>query len=245
MNTSGASDPATESQGTVAFDVVGTLFSLDAVRRVFERHGLPGWTTDLWMAQALRDYFASSHSGDYIPLSEILTGGLPRTLALLHAGAPGSLQDDVRAAFQDLEPADGAVDALRAASRAGWRVLAVTNGARSSTESRLERWDLDAYVQAVVSCDDLELSKPHPDVYGTVRERTGEGDTWLVAAHAWDVAGASRSGLRTAWISSLERTYLDPYPTPDIKASDLSTAVRAILRSAPRAPGHVDPRGAA
>lgn len=233
-----------QSRTTVAFDVIGTLFSLDTVRRAFEDHGLPAWTTELWMAQVLRDDFASSDSGGCTPLSETLTDGPPRTLPLFHAGAPAALQDDVLAAFRDLEPADGAVDALRAAGNAGWDVLAVTNGGRSSTESRLERWGLDAYVRTVVSCDERELSKPHPDVYETVRETSGDGDTWLVAAHAWDVAGAARRGLRTAWISSLERTYLDPYPAPDIEASDPSTAIRAILGRAPGTRGHDDPQAA-
>ena len=51
-----------------------------------------------------------------------------------------------------------------------------------------------------------------------------------MAAHAWDIAGASAAGLRTAWVRSAEREYMDDiYPEPDIRAASLLQAARAII----------------
>jgi 2-haloacid dehalogenase len=52
----------------------------------------------------------------------------------------------------------------------------------------------------------------------------------MVAAHAWDVAGALRAGLRGAWIASKEKTYLDVYPSPEVCAGDIAEAARALVR---------------
>lgn len=51
--------------------------------------------------------------------------------------------------------------------------------------------------------------------------------------HAWDIAGAARSGLRTAFITQEEKDYLSIYPQPELITSNLSEAANKILASAP------------
>ena len=53
----------------------------------------------------------------------------------------------------------------------------------------------------MLSTDSLRTTKPHPKVYALARDRA-EGEPWMVAAHAWDLQGAGRAGMRTAWVSS-------------------------------------------
>jgi 2-haloacid dehalogenase len=50
----------------------------------------------------------------------------------------------------------------------------------------------------------------------------------MVAAHAWDIAGASRAGLRTAFITQQEKDYLSIYPQPEVVASNLVAAASKI-----------------
>jgi 2-haloacid dehalogenase len=51
----------------------------------------------------------------------------------------------------------------------------------------------------------------------------------MVAAHAWDIAGAACAGLRTAFINKEEKDYLGVYPQPEIIASDLVEAAKQIV----------------
>ena len=74
----------------------------------------------------------------------------------------------------------------------------------------------------------IALTKPHPDVYKMVQS-DNLADTWLVAAHAWDIAGGISVGMKTAFVSQLEQDYLEVYPQPQIVAKDLSDAVRQII----------------
>ena len=53
----------------------------------------------------------------------------------------------------------------------------------------------------------------------------------MVAAHAWDIAGAARAGLRTAFITQQEKEYLTIYPQPEIVASNLVTAASEIAEA--------------
>jgi hypothetical protein len=51
----------------------------------------------------------------------------------------------------------------------------------------------------------------------------------LVAAHAWDCAGAGRAGLRTGWLPRTEPRWPDAFPPPDVTADDLPSLVAALL----------------
>ncbi len=60
------------TKGTIAFDMIGTCFSLDKPRQKLIELGAPPHAIQLWFAQTLRDAFALSHAGHYQPLKQIL-----------------------------------------------------------------------------------------------------------------------------------------------------------------------------
>jgi 2-haloacid dehalogenase len=214
--------------GTVAFDMIGTFFSLDRARRAIEEAGAPPHALELWLAQGLRDAFAWSHAGGYAPFAEILRASLVRTLDRLGVPGPDPDPDPIMATMRELDLVPGAEEACTALQDAGWRILALTNSSEEYTRALLDRAGMTDRFTALLSCDEVGTTKPHPDVYGLAR-KAAEGELWLVAAHGWDVAGAARAGLRTAWISALEGRYLEPFPRPDVTATDLPEAVQQIL----------------
>ena len=44
----------------------------------------------------------------------------------------------------------------------------------------------------------------------------------LVAVHPWDIDGAHRAGLGTAWINRTGATYPDYFATPTLEATSIS-----------------------
>lgn len=213
---------------TVAFDMIGTFFSLDRVRRALKGVGAPPVTVELWFAQALRDFFGWSHAGGYAPFQEFIRPALPRALTAVGVEADEADQQRVMEALAQLDPVEGAGEACEVLRRSGFRLLTVTNGSEQFTRSLLERAGLADRFHAMVSTDDVEVTKPAPQIYEAAR-RHAEGDLWLVAAHGWDVAGAHRAGLRTAWVSGAEQLYLDVLPEPEVTAATLVEAAEAIV----------------
>jgi 2-haloacid dehalogenase len=225
----------TESVPTAAFDVIGTLFTLDRPRSELERLGAPQFAVNLWLAQALRDSYAWSLAGRYRPLKEFLQAALSRMLLQLGVSADESQRSAVLGSLGELDPAPGAQEAVEALSEAGWRVITLTNGSEEFTRGLLEKAGFGRRFVATLSCDAIEKTKPHPDVYDMAR-RDARAEVWLVAGHAWDVAGAGAAGLRTAWISTTEKEYLSVYPPPDIVADDLAEAADRMLASPAKDP---------
>lgn len=72
--------------------------------------------------------------------------------------------------------------------------------------------------------DDARAYKPHPAPYRHALRRLDvpAEETMVVAAHAWDVNGAARAGLRTAWLAHAERELTSAAPEPDVTASGLA-----------------------
>lgn len=217
------------AKGTVVFDIIGTCFSLDKPRQRLVELGAPPHALQLWFAQTLRDAFALSHAGSYRPLKEVLEAELPRTLKMLGIEADEEQLERVVNAFPELEPQPLALEAFRLLTTAGWKLVALTNGSEDSTRKLLERANALEYFASIYSCDAIGKTKPHPEVYALAQQDTS-GDVWMVAVHAWDIAGAACAGLRTAFITQEEKDYLGVYPQPDVVASDLVEAANQIVK---------------
>jgi 2-haloacid dehalogenase len=60
-------------------------------------------------------------------------------------------------------------------------------------------------------------------------KQDANGDLLLVAAHAWDIQGAARANLKTAFITKSEHEYLSIYPQLNIIADDLVAAANKMI----------------
>ncbi|MGZ4275410.1 MAG: HAD-IA family hydrolase [Solirubrobacteraceae bacterium] len=137
-------------------------------------------------------------------------------------------------AARALPPYPDALGALQALRAAGHTPVALTNSAADATRAALDAAGLLAELEAVLSAEAAGAYKPDPRVYGHALRELGveAGETWMVAGHWWDVAGAKRAGLRTAWIARDEGELLRSVPAPDVRARDLADAAGRIAAAA-------------
>ena len=109
-------------------------------------------------------------------------------------------------------------------------IAALTNGGADATRRLLERGGLADLLGVVVSVEEVRAYKPAtlPYVHAAARLGAAPGELTLVAAHAWDVVGASAAGLGAVWVDRLERVWPFPLPQPPT-APDLERAVETAL----------------
>jgi 2-haloacid dehalogenase len=89
---------------------------------------------------------------------------------------------------------------------------------------------IDAF-ELVLSADTVHRLKPAPEPYRMAAEQLGGAvdQVRLIAAHAWDVAGAARAGCATAFVARPGKV-LDPLvERPEIIGADLAEVAEAIL----------------
>lgn len=207
-------------------DVNETLSDLSPLADRFAAVGLPPTLAPTWFAAVLRDGFALAALGDSAPFAEI-GGDLLR--AYLHeAGVRG---DDAEAAvsgvlegFLGLGVHPDVPGGLRRLADAGVRLVTLSNGSTRVAERLLTGAGVRDVVEQVLSVEQAGVWKPAPGAYRYAADVLGEpvDELLMVAVHPWDLHGAARAGLRTAWV---DRRGGSPYPRyfarPDLVVSGL------------------------
>ena len=222
----------------VAFDVIGTLMDLEPLRAQLADIGQPPHLLEQWYARTIRDGMALSATGDYAEFPDVAASALREITgyALTDAQVAKMLSGiSSLPAFPDALPD---FERLRAADV---RVALLTNGAPRPATAFVSRSGLQPHVDRVISIREVQRWKPWAIVYRYAAEVLGvdPADLALVATHPWDIHGAKRAGLRTAYVSRRATPgvpdagrYPAIFAQPDVIAPDLVAAVEALLSDA-------------
>jgi 2-haloacid dehalogenase len=134
--------------------------------------------------------------------------------------------------LSNLPPHAEVAESLQRLKDAGMRLAALTNSTLQVAETQLTNAGLRNLFEQVFSADEVKRLKPAPEPYRMTAEKMGVSvqQVRLVAAHAWDIAGAMRTGCAGAFIAK-PGAVLDPLsPRPDIIGADLREVTEEILR---------------
>jgi HAD superfamily hydrolase (TIGR01509 family) len=174
----------------VLFDVDGTLVDTTYL------HTVCWW-------QALRRY------GLTVPAAEIHRGigmGSDHLLEKL-LGADrdrdrdSELSSDHDALFAaywpNLVPLEGAAELLRECHERGWRVVLATSAKRDELNAMRAALDAEDAIDEITSADDVEASKPAPDIVERALESAGVSAerAVFIGDTRWDVEAAERAGV--------------------------------------------------
>lgn len=215
----------------IAFDVIETLFSLEPLRSRLKDAGLGGDVLDVWYARTLRDGMALTESGDYKSFPEVASATLEGLMAEHSIPASEDAVEKIMSAFGELPAHPDVRPTLDLLRSAGIKAIALTNGTRSNTERLFRNAGLDPLIDRIVSIDEVEQWKPARSVYLQAVMAAGVEvpQMALVAAHAWDVHGASAASLTTAWFPRQEKRFSRVMHPPDAKGGTLLEVVQKLL----------------
>lgn len=213
----------------VLFDLNGTLVDPGAITATWP--GGRGVALSI-LDEAVMQAMVDTMTGEFRDFPGYLRAALAHRAAL--AGLGDEAVEAGLHAAQALPPFPDAAQALGTLREAGLRVGVLTNSAKHSAERTLEAAGLGDQVETVLGADSVSAYKPDQRVYGRAFQELGvqAGEPWLVAGHWWDVAGAKRAGMRTAWVGRDEGALLPGVPAPDVLAPDLATAAEQIAAAA-------------
>ncbi len=115
----------------------------------------------------------------------------------------------------------------------GVTLAALTNSGADQAHALLDRAGIHSRFSSVVSVEKVQRYKPDPAPYRHTLERLGvpADRAAFVAAHAWDILGAERVGIRAVWIASHERAWPLPIRAGE-NAADAEVAAALLLGEA-------------
>ncbi|GAC1608748.1 MAG: haloacid dehalogenase type II [Mycobacteriales bacterium] len=228
--------PAVHAEGmaaatVVVFDVNETLSDLAPMASRFADVGLPAHTAPTWFASVLRDGFALAASGSQSAFASIAEGVL-RGLLASHAleRDPDAAVQHVVSGFTSLQVHPDVRPGISGLARIGLRLVTLTNGATSVAEALLGGADLRDSFELLLSVEHAGVWKPAPGSYAYAARRCEvvPAEMLLVAVHPWDIDGAARAGLQTAWVNRTAAPYPPYFTAPDRTVTGVDDLARQL-----------------
>lgn len=194
----------------LVFDVNETLSDLAPMADLFEQHNLSSHLAPLWFAQVLRDGFALTAAGGTATFAEI-------GRAVLEQLAPHTDPKPLLAAMSELPLHSDVVPGVRALRAAGTTLVTLSNGSTAVAEALLTTAQVRDCFRQLLSVDDAGAWKPAARAYHYAAAccEVSPSELMLVAVHPWDIDGAARAGLQTAWINRTGSPYPSFFASPD------------------------------
>jgi 2-haloacid dehalogenase len=213
------------------FDVNETLLDLAALDGEFRRVlGDPG-TRVTWFGQLLQSAMVATITGRYADFGTVGRAALEMTAGRLGVELSEEDREAVVGGMTRLPAHPEVPGALRRLADGGLRLAALTNSTERVATAQLDHAGILGSFEAVLSADAVRRLKPAPEPYRMAADRLGvePGGMLLVAAHAWDVAGALAAGCQAAFVARPGKV-LDPLADPpELVVADLDELADRLL----------------
>jgi 2-haloacid dehalogenase len=215
----------------IAFDVNETLLDLRALDPDFVHIFGEAAARREWFSQMIQSALVATVTGVYADFGSTGMAALEmlaerRGIVLMEAD-----RQRIREGMQHLPPHPEVRDALKRLRDAGLRIVTLTNSTTAVATAQIINAGLRDLFEEVFSADSVRRLKPAPEPYRMTAARLGVSvsQVRLVAAHAWDIAGAMRAGCAAAFVAR-PGMVLDPLAErPDIVGKDLREIADQII----------------
>jgi len=215
------------------FDVNETLLDLGALDPHFERVFGDASVRQVWFGQFLTSWLTAMVTGMYREFGTI--GGTALEMVAERQGVELSDEDkqQILGSIQELPPHPEVEESLGRLREAGLRLATLTNSTQRVADAQIDNSGLRGYFDQVLSADTVQRLKPAPEPYRMAADSLGVevGQVRLVAAHAWDVAGAMQAGCAAAFVARSGMVLNPLFERPDVVGADLREVVDGILKA--------------
>jgi 2-haloacid dehalogenase len=215
----------------IVFDVNETLSDMSPMTQRFADIGAPEHLAKLWFATLLRDGFALTAAGDNGSFPDIGAEVLRGMFAEMELNRnSGSAVEHVMGGFSSLSLHPDVVQGVKALHGAGYRLVTLSNGSTQIAERLFTDAGIRDKFELLLSVEDAPTWKPGKTAYEYAAITCGASteQMLLTAVHPWDIHGAARAGLSTAWINREGAQYPQYFQAPDHIVPKLPDLIRAL-----------------
>lgn len=218
-------------KSVLLFDVNESLLDLGALAPQFERVFGDGQILYQWFGQVLQTAMLTVITQQYSDFAKVGRSALD----MMAEKYGVSLTDDDRTkivgGMRTMPPHPDVLPAFEKLRAAGYRMASLTNSPPAVARAQLENAGIAPFLDNIISVDEVKSLKPAASVYRHAAGVMGVdvSRTRLIAAHAWDVAGAMSAGCKAAFIARPGMVLNPLFAPPDVVAPDLLQVADQII----------------
>ncbi|QDG88163.1 haloacid dehalogenase type II [Pseudarthrobacter sp. NIBRBAC000502770] len=215
----------------IVFDVNETISDMSPMAQRFADVGAAEHMAKLWFATLLRDGFALTAAGDNGSFADIGAEVLRGMLTGMKLNRDTeSAVEHVMTGFSGLGLHPDVVEGVQALHDAGYRLVTLSNGSTQLAETLFTTAGIRDKFEKLLSVEDAAIWKPDRTSYEYAATICGvnAAEMILTSVHPWDIHGAARAGLSTAWINREGAQYPQYFQAPDHTVANLPHLLDAL-----------------
>ncbi|MEX2651193.1 MAG: haloacid dehalogenase type II [Acidimicrobiia bacterium] len=207
----------------LVLDVNETLLDLSPLRLDFEAVFGSSDPMGEWFARLLHGSLVANHLDDYRAFGVIGVEALHVVAKRRQVDLDGVIATRIVSHLASLPAHRDVVPALERLVDAGFALAVLTNGSTETANAQIENAGLTAFIQRVISVEEVGRFKPDPATYRHAAQvmDVSVSESMLVAAHDWDVAGAMKTGAQGAFVQRPGSFWSLPTPMPAVVGENL------------------------
>lgn len=185
----------------------------------------------VWFTRMLHNSLVANATGHYDSFDRQGVDALIVTAGSVGVSLSEPKAVELVAGMTSLPPHRDVVSSLEMLAESGFRLATLTNSSFAVLDEQISNAGLIGFFDELISVEEVQQFKPAPAtyLYAAGRLRVPIDDMRLVAAHSWDVTGASRAGARTAYVSRGKPAPGPLSEAPDIVGDDLIAVAGSII----------------
>jgi len=139
-------------------------------------------------------------------------------------------EDAIIEPFLHLPPHPDVKSALEKLAKSDIEIVSLTNSTAEGVTTQFEYAGIIQYFDRRISTEEVQAFKPDPRPYAHALKTVSVApdDALMVAAHAWDLAGAKKAGMQTAFIRRPGATLYPNAERPDHVVDSLAEIIEAL-----------------
>ncbi|WP_435237669.1 haloacid dehalogenase type II [Psychromonas sp. PT13] len=216
----------------VFFDMNETMLNLSLLKDSFDKHFEDKYVLKYWFTKLLHTSTVVGSMNEYANFGQLSEAVLE---SLFHENGKlltTDIKNEILGSFKSLPTYDDVPLALALLRKNGIKTIAVSNSSLAMIKEQLTNANIIELFDNYYSVDSVEKYKPFNDIYEYVanKEQLSIENIAMVASHDWDLFGAKKIGLTTAYIKRKEEIFNPYYPRPDYSDTDLYSLINKFIK---------------
>lgn len=219
------------------FDTWGTLVDNYSIADVIEQHVFESHIAQK-IAQDWRQHqkwamFYTTLSDRFVPHPGLNNACLEWALENNGVSLSKAAIEDIVSQYHKLRAYPDVIEALKSFKAQGLTIKIVANPTKKMIEDHSRYAGTLPYIDEIISSgEEAQAFKPSPKVFKLGIERAGcaKEDILWVTGHFWEIVGADRQGLKTAWTNRARQPMLKIGVTPTYNVPHLKALADALAQ---------------
>jgi 2-haloacid dehalogenase len=220
-----------KNKPALVFDVNETLLDMSPLKDKVNALLNNNQGFRIWFGTLLHYSTVSNNVDQYYNFTELAACTLKMTAHSLEIETSEAAIKDALSVITQLQTYPDVIEGLKLLKDNGFRLITLTNSPDKALQAQLNNSKITEFFEHALSVDSIKKYKPAEETYIWAAQKLElhPSDMMMIAAHGWDMAGATHAGLQTGFIAREGQALYTLSAEPDYQANTIFEMAKILV----------------